>query len=1045
MIRHFICLANSYKYGGRCLAGIEIDLSADGKQYIIQRREDNNPCWIRPVQEGTEHESIANEIAQNIRLLDILEIEVTETCGRGCQAENVYFKDLKIANHLKCDDDHLLELCSNERCVLYSPRTYLTESEYLRGNHSLMLIQPEKPSIVVESKETEDGQQKRKYYAQFIYRGDEYKLPITDPEYLNRMDSFSSVALTGDFPTGTFYFAISMAAEPWNGLHYKLLAGIVDMRLSQKTKQSDDAAYQSEAYRLAEEFSEKTNKCLFITGKAGTGKTTFLRRLREMSPKNIAVVAPTGVAAINAGGMTIHSFFQLPMRMIVPTQQSYRQMFAEQRMMQRKRQMLYHLEMLVIDEISMVRADVLDAIDAVLRHYRYRRDLPFGGVQVVMIGDLMQLQPVVHGDEEREAMAKYYDGPYFFQSKVMQEVRPVYIELDHVFRQQNEDFVRLLNEVRENKLSDVSRAMLAARYIPDYNQRSKVRSQTTADDDFHITLTTHNQQADDLNHRRLDELNGRTYHFKAEVLRDFPENSYPTEETLTLKEGARVMFIRNDDRKPRRFYNGKLGIVKAIDEREETILVSCEDGDIEVEPVTWENIRYKEDPQTGKIEEELLGTFTQFPLRLAWAITIHKSQGLTFDRVIIDAERAFAAGQVYVALSRCRTLEGIILSSPLQHVSLGNDRQVLNYVNTQPTTEQSAAILGPAQKDYQLQLFTELYDVKRLLTMIEQLQKHVTKCVSFNAETLPFLDDLKLQVLGLVEVSEKFQQQLARIISDSSHDYIQQRLTAAAGYFVPKVQALADQVGEHPCRCKNKADTSDFDTIISDLYLLLSQKTALMKAVSIEASTESYLHAKSKFVAAPMQTRSAFGKPQKTKEKKASVKVQGFLIADTGGDAQAQQVSDSEEPQEDQKLFERLRLLRLNIAKDENVPAFVVFPDRTLHELAIHKPTSVSAMTQIYGVGKNKIEKYGEQFVESINEYIGKSDSLQQNIVLDPAQNYTQKQKEKYENAYAKWTHEEEQKLVEMKKSGVTMKTIIKTLKRNKRAIIRRLKKLGLS
>lgn len=745
-----------------------------------------------------------------------------------------------------------------------------------------------------------------------------------------------------------------------------------------------NTAYQSEAYRLAEEFSETTNKCLFITGKAGTGKTTFLRRLREVSPKNIAVVAPTGVAAINAGGMTIHSFFQLPIRTLVPTPQSYRQMFAEQRMMQRKRQMLYHLEMLVIDEISMVRADVLDAIDAVLRHYRYRHDLPFGGVQVVMIGDLMQLQPVVHGDEEREAMAKYYEGPYFFQSKVMQEVKPVYIELDHVFRQQNTDFVRVLNEVRENRLSDESRAILAARYMPAYSQK-------IADDDFHITLTTHNQQADDLNHRRLDELKGRIYHFKAEVRRDFPENSYPTEETLTLKEGARVMFIRNDDQKPRRFYNGKLGIVKAINERDDTILVSCEDGDIEVEPMTWENIRYKEDPQSGKIDEELLGTFKQYPLRLAWAITIHKSQGLTFDRVIIDAARAFAAGQVYVALSRCRTLEGIILSSPLQHVSLGNDPQVLNYVHTQPTTEQSAVNLGAAQKEYQLKLFTELYDVKRLLTMIEQLQRHVAKCVSFTAETSLFLDGLKRQVLGWTEVSDKFQRQLAELISASRYDYLQQRLTAAAGYFVPKVQVLAVKVSEHPCRCKNKADASDFDTMISDLYLVLSQKAALMQALGKEASTDAYLQAKSNFVAVPMQTQSVFGKPGNNKAKKASVKVPGDFIADTGVYVQAQQNPYSVDPQEDKKLFERLRLLRLQIAQEENLRAYMVLSDRTLHELATHKPTSLSFLGQIYGIGKNKKDRFGEKFVNSICDYLGVTDAPQPNIVSEPAQSYMPK------------------------------------------------------
>ena len=801
-------------------------------------------------------------------------------------------------------------------------------------------------------------------------------------------------------------------------------------------------SFESEAYRLAEEFSERTNRCMFITGKAGTGKTTFLRHLREVSPKNIAVVAPTGVAAINAGGMTIHSFFQLPIRTLVPTPQSYRQMFAEQRMTQRKRQMLYHLEMLVIDEISMVRADVLDAIDAVLRHYRYRRDVPFGGVQVVMIGDLMQLQPVVHGDEEREALAKYYAGPYFFQSKVMQEVQPVYIELDHVFRQQNEDFVRLLNEVRENRLSEQSRAMLAARYVPlpqagmySYHSAS---GDTCAPDDFHITLTTHNQQADDLNHRHLEELGGREYTFNAEVKKNFPESSYPTEETLTLKEGARVMFIRNDDQKPRRFYNGKLGIVANIGD--DSIVVRCEDGDIEVEPMTWENIRYKEDVQSGKIEEELLGTFTQYPLRLAWAITIHKSQGLTFDKVIIDAARAFAAGQVYVALSRCRTLEGIILSSPLQNVSLSNDRQVLDYVSAQPATEQVSEQLSMATKEYQLLLFTELYDVRRLLSIIELLQRHVVKCVSFNAETMPFLDELKRSVFGLVDVSEKFQKQLAKITFwnkeqgakskdiqteslKNQQDYLQQRLSAAAGYFVPKVQSLAEAVSSHPCRCKNKADASDFDTMISDFYLILSQKAALMQAVSQEPTTDAYLKAKSKFVATPMQTQSVFEKPTKTKNTK--------------------EVS-NDKSQEDKILFEKLRLLRLQIAKEENVRAYVIFPDKSLHELATHKPTSLSQMEQIYGVGKNKISKYGEQFVKTICEYLGKSGDMQQDVVLEPDVSYMQKQKEIYEKAYEKWTREEEHKLVEMRQSDSTIKALVETLKRNKGAIISRLRKLGI-
>ena len=337
-------------------------------------------------------------------------------------------------------------------------------------------------------------------------------------------------------------------------------------------------------YYLAEEFAMHTNRPLFITGKAGTGKTTFLRKLREQTPKNMAVVAPTGVAAINAGGMTIHSFFQLPVRTLIPTPQAYKQLFAEQRLTQRKRNLIYHLEMLVIDEISMVRADVLDAIDAVLRRYKYRKDQPFGGVQVVMIGDLFQLSPVVTRGEDEEAMKKYYDGPYFFQAKVMQELHPIYVELDHIFRQQDRTFVQLLNEVRENQLTAQGRALFSARYNPRFKN---------TDEDFHITLTTHNRLADELNERELAKLPDEPRVFTAEIKKDFPVNIYPTEEELTLKTGARVMFVRNDDQKPRRFYNGKIGVITEIDS--DKITVRCEDGDIEVTRMVWENIRYRED------------------------------------------------------------------------------------------------------------------------------------------------------------------------------------------------------------------------------------------------------------------------------------------------------------------------------------------------------------------------------------------------------------------------------------------------------------------
>ncbi len=864
----FICLANSYKYGGRCIAGVEIRLSDDEKSFRVVT-ENGEPKWLRPVQRGTEHEEIAAETARNIRILDVIELETTDSCGDGCQSENVYFKRMRIVKSLPFSPKVLQALLSQRESILHSEERFLTHDEYCANSGSLMLIEPEEPEIIRELKITDEGKRVPKYKARFSYKGIEYLLPITDPRYLERMEGYSKMPLVGKFETGTFFFTISMAAEAWNDKHYKLLAGIIDTR-SVETDTLQDARNESLPYYLAEEFAMHTNRPLFITGKAGTGKTTFLRKLREQSPKNMAVVAPTGVAAINAGGMTIHSFFQLPVRTLVPTPQSYKQLFAEQRLTQRKRNMIYHLEMLVIDEISMVRADVLDAIDAVLRRYKYRKDQPFGGVQLVMIGDLFQLSPVVTRGDDEEAMKKYYEGPYFFQAKVMQDLQPIYVELDHVFRQQDQTFVQLLNEVRENQLTAQGRALLNARYNPRFRN---------TDEDFHITLTTHNRLADELNERELAKLSDAPHVFTAEIKKDFPVNIYPTEEVLTLKEGARVMFVRNDDQKPRRFYNGKIGVITDIDS--DRIVVRCEDGDIEVTRMVWENIRYREDEKTGKIDEEILGTFTQYPLRLAWAVTIHKSQGLTFDRVIIDAARAFAAGQVYVALSRCRTLEGIVLSSPLDYVELDNDPSVLRYTDSQPSVETIHQALPTARKEYEIQLFSALFDFHRMLSLVEQMRKMAATKVSFNEESLPFLEGLQPVITEWQTIAEKFRPQLTKLLLSGDKTLLRERLHAACGYFVPLMQPLAQKIANHPCRCKNKADAMDFEPLLSDLFLVLHEKIHLMQSLlkTDDPSSESLLQARNTFVAPMEDLQPVIG------NKKKVTKGQSTKVSSTKGKA----------------------------------------------------------------------------------------------------------------------------------------------------------------
>jgi energy-coupling factor transporter ATP-binding protein EcfA2 len=414
-------------------------------------------------------------------------------------------------------------------------------------------------------------------------------------------------------------------------------------------------------FQLATDFVVATNRAVFLTGKAGTGKTTFLRQIKQHTHKQTAVVAPTGVAAINAGGSTIHSFFQLPFNPYLPEKQSgiattsvagKSELISRIKITSNRKKIFQELELLIIDEISMVRCDTLDAIDVILRHFRYRPNEPFGGVQLLLIGDMFQLSPVAVGREWSE-LSQYYKSPYFFHSRVIMQQSPIYIELDKIYRQNNDDFIEVLNAVRNNNLSPEGYALLQKRYDPHFKP---------AKDENYITLSTHNYIADEINANELASVPGVVEVFKATIKGEYPEKNYPLDSELKLKVGAKVMFIKNDLEKEKRYYNGKIGTITLIDK--DSILVQCP-GDpepISVNQYLWENIKYDVDSKTHSIEEVVIGTFQQYPLRLAWAITIHKSQGLTFEKAIIDAGKAFAPGQVYVALSRCTSLEGLVLS-----------------------------------------------------------------------------------------------------------------------------------------------------------------------------------------------------------------------------------------------------------------------------------------------------------------------------------------------------------------------------------------------
>lgn len=410
---------------------------------------------------------------------------------------------------------------------------------------------------------------------------------------------------------------------------------------------------------------EKTDMSLFITGKAGTGKTTFLREVVRYTKKKCIVLAPTGIAAVNAGAMTIHSFFQFGLG---PFVQGVIEPKSDFRINKSKLELIRHLQLLIIDEVSMVRADLMDHIDVELRRIR-RNSKPFGGVQLLMIGDLQQLPPIAHGGED-ELLRQYYKTLYFFSSSALKSMKYSCIELKNVYRQTDRHFIDILNHARDCTLTSQDISDLNARYIPGFSPKPE---------DGYIRLMTHNRQVDYVNENEMEELDSKPYTFVAAVTGTFPEESYPTADSLTLKKGAQVMFIKNDPE--RRFINGTLGEVKSIDKNSIAVRLADSGTIIDVEPMEWQNIRYQFDEESKEISSKQIGRFKQYPLKAAWAITVHKSQGLTFDKAIIDVHAAFSPGQAYVALSRCRTLDGLVLSSPVSASIFMRDNAVDAYMN----------------------------------------------------------------------------------------------------------------------------------------------------------------------------------------------------------------------------------------------------------------------------------------------------------------------------------------------------------------------------
>lgn len=564
-----------------------------------------------------------------------------------------------------------------------------------------------------------------------------------------------------------------------------------------------------ENLRRAWDFVERTGVSIFLTGKAGTGKTTFLKEVMKNSAKTAVVVAPTGVAAINAGGVTIHSFFQISPAPYIPGAET-RDNYAFSK---HKLRVIRSIDLLVIDEISMVRADLLDAIDNALRKYR-RDSRPFGGVQLLMIGDLQQLAPVVTPRDE-EILRDHYSTPYFFGSRALSQIPYVTIRLEKVFRQQNLDFVELLNHVRDNRLTDSDRRILNGRlnpaFIPDKESG-------------YIRLTTHNSSADSYNENQLRKLPSNPVRYRAQIKGTFPELAYPTAEELVIKPGAQVMFVKNDTA-AREYYNGLIGHVVRADDHSATIRVPGRQTPIEVTPQVWENSKYKVNEQTNTIETEVQGTFTQMPLRLAWAITIHKSQGLTFDRVIIDAGASFAPGQVYVALSRCRTLEGLVLATPIAEDSLRPDPAVAEYILHQAeAAEKSVGMLEGIKGDYYRQLLTELFTFRDIATREESLSRQVYSNYRHSypgesADLERIARDLRSRV---IEVSDKWTALIrtSPLPLLSSEEFLL-RVRKSAVYFY---NTLIEVFGNVIQRCeKIKTDNKRANSRVAELTLDLKQ------------------------------------------------------------------------------------------------------------------------------------------------------------------------------------------------------------------------------
>lgn len=686
---------------------------------------------------------------------------------------------------------------------------------------------------------------------------------------------------------------------------------------------------------LAWRFVNNTNRNIFLTGKAGTGKTTFLHKLKRNSQKRMVFVAPTGVAAINAKGVTIHSFFQLPFGPILPDSDLNSTTGFNRKFSKTKINIIKSLDLLVIDEISMVRADLLDGIDRTLKRFK-NRNLPFGGAQLLMIGDLQQLSPVIK-EQEWQLLKPFYKNIFFFSSEAYKNSNPITIELKHIYRQENPVFINILNEIRNNELSQSSAYELNKRYLPNFIPN---------ENEGYISLTTHNNKANKINNQELQKLKSKSRIYKASTQGKFPEHSFPNKEELELKIGAQVMFIKNDSSHEKRYFNGKIG--KIIQLGEDEVVVNCPEDDfnITVKPEVWNNIKYSVNSETKEISEDNIGSYTQIPLRLAWSITIHKSQGLTFEKAIIDAEAAFAHGQTYVALSRCKSLEGLVLKSKIEPSQIINDNNVVSFNKNSELNRPNEDTLQQSKRIFQLDLISEIFNFYKFLYPLNRiLDIYYKNKGSIEGDLEVHLETIKDSVANLLKINNTFNNQLKSIsVSNDipeSNEALQMRFVKAINYFEEQTKFTIERsLNSLSFTTDNKAIDKEITKHLDTLDELLAIKQLYFKGLQKGFDSHKFLE---------LRARSVFVTKEKPKKQRKAI-IDGTSNIE---------------------LFELLRAMRNEIAKREDLAHFQVFTQKSLYAMCKLLPTTKQELKSIHGMGKKRMERYGDEILQLIKEYCG--------------------------------------------------------------------------